>query len=167
MPVIWTSWTHVWRLHSLFLGTGYDSRRGCHAQVGGVSQDVHVDLVASTPELMVRAATVRESPRVAETVEHVPEQGRKAGTVQPVAMKLSVSPEGGVGVVIHLLKTREKQINISSIEHRQQTRNQNKPQRQNVNSDSDSGRWWSRKTLPSETGAESGKFLNTKVIEIF
>jgi hypothetical protein len=77
---------------------------------------------------------------VAETVEHVPEQGRKAGTVQPVAMKLSVSPEGGVGVVIHLLKIREKQINISSIEHRQQTRNQNKPQRQNVNSDSDSGR---------------------------
>jgi hypothetical protein len=24
MRVIWTSWAHVWRLHSLFLGTGYD-----------------------------------------------------------------------------------------------------------------------------------------------
>jgi hypothetical protein len=22
--VIWTSWAHVWRLHSLFLGMGYD-----------------------------------------------------------------------------------------------------------------------------------------------
>jgi hypothetical protein len=25
MRVIWTSWAHVWRLRSLFLGTGYDS----------------------------------------------------------------------------------------------------------------------------------------------
>jgi hypothetical protein len=44
-----------------------------HARVGGVSRDVHVDLTASMPELMIRAATVRGSPRVAETVKHVPE----------------------------------------------------------------------------------------------
>jgi hypothetical protein len=39
--------------------------------------------------------------------------------VQPVTTKPSVDSEGGVGVVIHLLKTKEKQINISSIEQRQ------------------------------------------------
>jgi hypothetical protein len=60
------------------------------------------------------------SPRMAETVEHVLEQSRKVGTVQSVAMKPSVSPEGVVGVVIHLSKTRKKRINISSIEQRQQ-----------------------------------------------
>jgi hypothetical protein len=26
MHVIWTSWAHVWKLRSLFLGTGYDTR---------------------------------------------------------------------------------------------------------------------------------------------
>jgi hypothetical protein len=102
---------------------------GRHARVGGVCRDVHMDLAASMPELMVWAAMVRGSPRVAETVQHVLEQGRKAGTVQPIAMKLSVGPKGGVGVVIHLLKTREKRINISSIERRQQTKTQNKPPR--------------------------------------
>jgi hypothetical protein len=28
MRVIWTSWAHVWRLRSLFLGTGYDNGGG-------------------------------------------------------------------------------------------------------------------------------------------
>jgi hypothetical protein len=84
-----------------------------------VSRDVHVDLAASTPELMVRAATVRGSPRVAETVQHVSKQGQKAGMVQPVAPKPSIGPEGGIGAVIHLSETREIQINILSIEQRQ------------------------------------------------
>jgi hypothetical protein len=44
---------------------------------------------------------------VAETVKHIPEQGRKDGTVQPVATKPSVSHEGGVGVVIHLSEIRK------------------------------------------------------------
>jgi hypothetical protein len=67
-----------------------------------------MDLAAPQPELMVRAATVRGKPCVAKTVQHVPEQGGKPGAVQPVATKPSVGPKGGVGVVIHLLKTREK-----------------------------------------------------------
>jgi hypothetical protein len=32
-------------------------------------------------------------------VQHISEQGREAGTVQPVATKPSVRSEGGVGVV--------------------------------------------------------------------
>jgi hypothetical protein len=60
------------------------------------------------PELTVWVAMVRGSPRVAETVQHVLEQGRKAGTVQPIAPKPSVGLEGGVGVGVHLSKTREK-----------------------------------------------------------
>jgi hypothetical protein len=39
-----------------------------HTQVGGVSQDVHVDLEASTSELMVWVTAVCGSPRVTETV---------------------------------------------------------------------------------------------------
>jgi hypothetical protein len=35
--------------------------------------------------------------------------------VQPITTKPSVSSEGGVGVVVHLSKIGEKQINISSI----------------------------------------------------
>jgi hypothetical protein len=89
-----------------------------HARVGGVSRDVHMDLAASTPELMVRATTVRGSPRVAKTVQHVPEQGRKPRMVHPIAAVPSISSKGGVGVVVHLSKTRKKQINISSIEQR-------------------------------------------------
>jgi hypothetical protein len=73
------------------------------AWVGRVSWDIHVDLAASTPELMVR-----RNPRVAEMVKHVPEQCRKAGTVQPVITKPSVGPEGGVGVVVHLSTTRNE-----------------------------------------------------------
>jgi hypothetical protein len=81
--------------------------------------DVHVDFAASTPELMIWAATVRGSPRVAEMVQHVPEQGRNAGMVQPVATKPSVGPMGGVGVVVHLSKTNQHFI------HRTKTTNQN------------------------------------------
>jgi hypothetical protein len=39
-----------------------------HTRVGGVSQDVHVDLEASTSELMVWVTVVCGSPRVTETV---------------------------------------------------------------------------------------------------
>jgi hypothetical protein len=82
---------------------------GRHAKVRRVSQDVHLDLAASTPKLMVWATTVCGSPRVAETVKHVLEQGRKAGTVQPIAAKPSVDPEGGIGVVVHLSETRKNE----------------------------------------------------------
>jgi hypothetical protein len=64
---------------------------------------------------MVRTATIRGEPHVAEVVQHVPEQGGKPGAVQPVTAKPSVGSKGGVGVVIHLSKTSEKRINISSI----------------------------------------------------
>jgi hypothetical protein len=67
-----------------------------------------VHLIASTPELTVRVTTVRGSPCVAETVEHVPKQGQKARTVQPITTEPSVGPEGGIGIVIHLSKTRKK-----------------------------------------------------------
>jgi hypothetical protein len=86
-----------------------------HGRVGGVSQNVHIDLAAPQPKLTVRVAMVRVKPRVAEAVQHVPEQGGKPGVVQPVTTESSVGSKGGVWVVIHLSKTREKQINISSI----------------------------------------------------
>jgi hypothetical protein len=54
---------------------------GHHARVRRVSRDVPVDLAASPPELTVRVTTVCVSPRVAEMVEHVPEQCQKARTV--------------------------------------------------------------------------------------
>jgi hypothetical protein len=44
-----------------------------HGRVGGVSQDVHMDLATSTPELTVWVTTVCGSPRVAKVVQHVPE----------------------------------------------------------------------------------------------
>jgi hypothetical protein len=44
-----------------------------HGWVGGVSRNVHMDLAALQPELMVRAATIRRKPHVAEAVQHVPE----------------------------------------------------------------------------------------------
>jgi hypothetical protein len=109
---------------------------GHHAWVRRVSQDVHMDLAASTPKLTVRADMVRGSPCVAETVEHVSEQGQKTQTLQPVTMEPSVGPKGGIGVVVHLSKTWKKRIIISSTEQRQQTRTQKKPPRQHVNSDS-------------------------------
>jgi hypothetical protein len=95
---------------------GKPSRYG---RVGGVSRNVHMDLAAPQPELTVRVAAIRGKPRVAEAVQYVPKQGGKPGAVQPVATEPSVGSKGGVGVVIHLSKTREKQINISSIEQRQ------------------------------------------------
>jgi hypothetical protein len=140
---------------------------GHQALVGRVSRDVYVDLAASTPKLTVWVTMVRGSHRVAETVKHVLEQGRKAKMVQPVTTEPSVGPEGGVGVAIHLSITRKKQIIISSTEQRQQARTQKKPPRQHVNSDSDSDRQRSRKTRLHENGIEYGKLLNTKVIEIF
>jgi hypothetical protein len=94
----------------------------CHGRVDGVSQNVHMDLAAPQPELMVRATVMHGKPRVAEAVQHVPEQGGKLGAVQPITMEPSVGSKGGVGVSIHLSETREKRINISSIEHRQQTK---------------------------------------------
>jgi hypothetical protein len=75
-----------------------------------------MDLAAPQPELTVRTATVRGKPHVAEVVQHVLKQGGKPGAVQPVTMEPFVGSKGGVGVVIHLSKTREKRINISSIE---------------------------------------------------
>jgi hypothetical protein len=79
-----------------------------HGWVGGVSQNVHMDLTAPQPELMVRTAMVRGKPCVAEAVQHVPEQGGKRGAVQPITMEPSVGSKGGVGVVIHLSKIRKK-----------------------------------------------------------
>jgi hypothetical protein len=52
-----------------------------HGQVSGVSQNVHVDLAAPQPKLMVRVATVRGKPHVAKMVQHVLEQGGKPGAV--------------------------------------------------------------------------------------
>jgi hypothetical protein len=81
-----------------------------------------MDLAAPQPKLMVRAATVCGKSRVALVMQHVPEQGGKPGAVQPITTEPSVGSQDDVGVVIHLLKTREKQINISSIEQSQQTK---------------------------------------------
>jgi hypothetical protein len=107
-----------------------------HSRVSGVSQNVHMDLAVPQPELTVWTATVCGNPHVAKAVQHVPEQGGKTAAVQPVTTEPSVGSKGGLGVVVHLLKMREKLINISSIE-RQQTKTPNKPRRQqNVNSDS-------------------------------
>jgi hypothetical protein len=96
-----------------------------HGRVGGVSQNVHMDLIAPQLELTIRTATVRGKPRVAEAVQHVPEQGGKPGAVQPITMEPSIGSKGGLGVVIHLSKIREKRINISSIEQRKQTKTPN------------------------------------------
>jgi hypothetical protein len=79
-----------------------------HGQVGGVSQNVHMDLAVPQSELTIQTATVRGEPRVAEAVQHVPEQGGKPMAVQPIATEPSISSKGGIGVVIHLSKTREK-----------------------------------------------------------
>jgi hypothetical protein len=52
-----------------------------HGRVSGVSQNVHMDLAAPQPELMVRTTTVRGKTRVAEVVQHIPKQGGKPGAV--------------------------------------------------------------------------------------
>jgi hypothetical protein len=67
-----------------------------------------MDLAAPQPELTVWLATIRENPRVAKAVQHAPEQGGKTRAVQPIAMEQSVGSEGGVGLVVHPSKTREK-----------------------------------------------------------
>jgi hypothetical protein len=102
--------------------TSSRGKPSCHGRVGGVRRNVHVDLAAPQPKLTVRSATVCGKPRVAETVQHVPEQGGKPGVVQPVKTEQYVGSKGGIGVVIHLSKTREIRINISSTEQRQQTK---------------------------------------------
>jgi hypothetical protein len=79
-----------------------------HGRVGGVSQNVHMDLTVPQPELTVWTAMIRGEPRVAEAVQHIPKQGEKPEVVQPVTTEPSVSSKGGVGVVIHLSKIREK-----------------------------------------------------------
>jgi hypothetical protein len=66
----------------------------CHSQVGGVSWNVHMDLAAPQPELMVQTTTIRGEPYVAEAVQHVPEQGGKVGAVQPVTAEPSVGSKG-------------------------------------------------------------------------
>jgi hypothetical protein len=101
------------------LSRGKPSR---HGRVGGVSRNVHMDLAAPQPELAVWTAAIRGKPHVAEAMQHIQKQGGKSGAVQPVTTEPSVGSKGGVGVVIHLSKTRKKQINISSIEQRQQTK---------------------------------------------
>jgi hypothetical protein len=90
-----------------------------HGRVGGVSRNVHMDLAPPQPKLMVRAAMIHEKPRVAKAVQHVLEQSGKPRVVQPIATEPSIGSKGGVGVVIHLSKIREKRINISSIKQRQ------------------------------------------------
>jgi hypothetical protein len=80
----------------------------CYGRVGGVSRNVHMDLAAPQPELMVRAAAIHEKSRVAKAVQHVPEQGGKPWAVQSVTAESFISSKGGVGVVIHLSKIREK-----------------------------------------------------------
>jgi hypothetical protein len=88
--------------------TSSRGKPSCHGRVGGVSRNVHVDLAAPQPALMVWTTTVHGKPRVAEVVQHVPEQGGEPGAVQPITTESSVGSKGGVGVVIHLSKTREK-----------------------------------------------------------
>jgi hypothetical protein len=83
-----------------------------------------MDHAVPLPELTVRAAVIRGKPRVAEAVQHVSEMGGKPGAVQPITTGPSIGSKGGIGVVIHLLEIREKQINISSIEQRQQIKTQ-------------------------------------------
>jgi hypothetical protein len=73
-----------------------------------VSWNVHMDPAAPQPELLVRVATVHRKSCVAKSVQHAPEQGGKPRAVQPVATEPSVGSKGGVGVVIHLSKIREK-----------------------------------------------------------
>jgi hypothetical protein len=79
-----------------------------HGRVGGVSRNVHMDVAVPQPKLMVRMTMICGKPRVAEVVQRVPEPGGKSGAVQSVTTEPSVGSKGGVGVVIHLSKIREK-----------------------------------------------------------
>jgi hypothetical protein len=100
-----------------------------HGRVGGVSRNVHMDLVAPQPELMVRTEAIRGKPRVAEAVQHVPEQGGKPVAVQSVTTEPSVGSKGGVGAVIHLLKTRENESTFRPSHRDNKPKLQNKPRR--------------------------------------
>jgi hypothetical protein len=71
-----------------------------------VRWDVDVDLTMPSTELTIQAAVVRGAPCVAKTVQHVPENSEKAGTVQPITTEPPVGTKGGIGVVIHLSKQR-------------------------------------------------------------
>jgi hypothetical protein len=64
-----------------------------HSQVSGVSRNIHMDLAAPQPELMVWAATVCRNPLLAKVVQHIPEQGGKTGVVQPITTEPSVGSE--------------------------------------------------------------------------
>jgi hypothetical protein len=91
-----------------------------HGRVGGVSRNVHMDLAMPMSELTVRVTMVCGNPLVAKAVQQVPMQDGKTVVVQPVTTEPSIGYEGGVGVVVHLSKIREKRINISSIKQGQQ-----------------------------------------------
>jgi hypothetical protein len=93
-----------------------------HDRVGGMRWNVHMDLAAPQPELMVRAAMVRGKPRVAKATR--PRVRWENRAVHPIAMEPSVSSEGDVGVVVYLSKTREKQITFH------QSNRDNKPKLQ-------------------------------------
>jgi hypothetical protein len=96
-----------------------------------------MDLAAPQPELMVRTAAIRGKTRVAEVVQHVPEQGGKPRAVQPVTTEPSVSSKGGIGVVIHLSKQGRNESTFHPLNRDNKPKLQNKPRRQqNVNSDS-------------------------------
>jgi hypothetical protein len=84
-----------------------------------------MDLAAPQLELMVWTAMVREEPRVAEAVQHVPEQGGKPGAVQTVTTEPSVENNG----------RNESTFHPSNRDNKPKLQNkQRRPQ--NVNSDS-------------------------------
>jgi hypothetical protein len=58
-------------------------KSSCHDWVSGVSRNVHIDLAVPQPKLTIQAAMVRGKTHVAETVQHVPEQGGKLGRCNP------------------------------------------------------------------------------------
>jgi hypothetical protein len=96
-----------------------------------------MDLAAPQSELTVQTTVIRGTTLVAEAVQHVSEQGKKLGAVQPVTTEPSIGSKGGVGVVIHLSKQggNESTFHLSNRDNKPKL--QNKPRRQqNVNSDS-------------------------------
>jgi hypothetical protein len=98
-----------------------------------VWRDADVDLTMPMPKLVVQAAIVRGGPHEAETVQHVPQQGEKARTVQPVTTEPPINTKGGVGVVIHLSKQRRNGSTFYP-SNRDNNKTQHKPQRQHFNS---------------------------------
>jgi hypothetical protein len=45
-----TSWAHIWRLHSRYLGTGYDKRVVMHSRVTLNSYNVNAQVETSTKD---------------------------------------------------------------------------------------------------------------------